>query len=53
MALFDTLYDIPIVPYTPKTLKKKITRRTKTSEKKQVCARNSKFQIESVKMQVT
>ena len=33
--------------------RKKITRRTTTSERKQVCSSNSKFQKESVKMQVT
>ena len=31
----------------------KITRRTTTSERKQVFASNSKFQIESVRKQVT
>ena len=34
-------------------LRKKITRRTTTSEKKQVGASNSKFQVESVEKQVT
>ena len=36
-----------------KKRKKKIMRRTTTSERKQVFASNSKFQIESVRKQVT